>query len=204
MDLLAVLRIAARRWYLLLPLIVLSLMGSRVVYDQVQPGYQVAAVMPILAPYVRSSQEADQLGRNTFLDLRVTSNILGTLGDSADTRNTVETKGGDPNYKISSTDGVITITVSTDSPERALKTYSLVGDILSMRLDELQESTGTPPQFRVTVSKVLQPTGALTSASGRQRAVIASLALGLVLSIATCVFVDYLLSRRRPNNSQRQ
>lgn len=201
MDLLAVLRIAARRWYLLVPLIILSVVASRAVYGQVRPSYEIEAVLPITAPYVQTSEAADRLGRNTFLDLRVTSSIMASLGDSADIRHAIEEQGGDPEYEIGSDAGVITVSVSTDSPERALTTYRLVGETLSVRLDKLQESTGAPPEFRVTINKILQPTGALISTSGRERAVIASLALGLVLSIAACVFVDYLLTRRRPKDS---
>lgn len=197
MDLLGALRIAVRRWYILAPLVALSVLGSLGVRDQVKPSYDIDGVLPIVAPYVSTQEAADQLNRNNFLDLGTTSSVMASLGNSAEIRRTVEAQGGDPNYEIAAESGALTIAVSTGSLERALATYRLVGAELGARLDNLQRSTGVPVAFRVTISDALQPTGALASTTGSNRAMIASLGLGLVLSLAICVFVDFLPARRQ-------
>ncbi len=197
MDLLAAVRIAIRRWYILAPLVVLSVLGSLAVRDQVQPSYEISGVLPIVSSYVSTQEATDQLNRNSFVDVSGTSGIMATLGDSAEIRRAVEERGGAPNYVISSASGAITVAVRTDSIARALATYRIVREELGARLDTLQRSTGVPAAFRVTISDALAPTGGLASVTGSSRAMIASLGLGLVLSFATCVFIDYLLSRRR-------
>ena len=202
MDLLAAIRIAVRRWYILAPLIVLSMLGSLAVRDQVQPSYEIDGVLPIVSSYVSTQEATDQLNRNSFVDVGGTSAIMATLGDSAEIRRAVEERGGDPSYVIGSASGAITVAVRTDSITRALATYQIVREELGVRLDTLQRSTGVPAAFRVTISDALAPTGGLASVTGRNRAMIASLGLGLVLSFATCVFIDYLLSRRRRGASR--
>ena len=197
MDLLAAIRIAIRRWYILAPLVVLCVLGSLAVRGQVQPSYEIDGILPIVSSYVSTKEAADQLNRNSFVDVGGTSAIMATLGDSAEIRRAVEERGGDPGYVIGSASGAITVAVRTDSVTRALDTYRIVREELGIRLDTLQRSTGVPAAFRVTISDALAPTGGLASFTGSNRAMIASLGLGLVLSFATCVFIDYLLSRRR-------
>jgi hypothetical protein len=197
MDLLGAIRIAIRRWYILAPLVVLSVFGSLAVRDQIQPSYEIDGVLPIVAPFVSTQEAADQLARNNFLDLGATSAVMASLGDSAEIRQVVEERGGDPDYEIASASGALTIAISTDGAERALATYRLVGEELRVRLDALQGSTGVPAAFRVSISDALEPAGAVASTSDRKRAVLASLTLGLVVSLATCVFADHLLSQRR-------
>lgn len=202
MDLLAAIRIAVRRWYILAPLVVLSVLGSLAVGDQIQPSYEVDGVLPIVTSYVSTQEATDQLKRNYFVDVGGTSGIMATLGDSTEVRRAVEERRGDPGYVIGSTSGAITFKVRTDSSERALATYRIVREELGVRLDTLQRSTGVPAAFRVTISDALAPTGGLASFTGKNRAMIASLGLSLVLSFATCVFIDYLLSRRRRGASR--
>ena len=196
-DLLAVLRVAARRWYILLPLLVLGTVGGWAVSQKVSPKYQIEAVLPISAPYTDSDDASNQLLRNPFNDIVTTSKILGLLGDSPDVRSAVEDGGGDPDYEITGEGGVLSLTVRTDSPERTLATYGLISDALGTRLDALQADAGVPPAFRVTIRNVLRPAQAEESLGNRQRVLIASVALGGTLSIAICVFADYVLTRRR-------
>ncbi|MGH4023613.1 MAG: hypothetical protein ACRDRV_03415 [Pseudonocardiaceae bacterium] len=196
MDLLAAIRIAVRRWYILVPLVVLSVLGSLAVRNQVQPSYEIEGVLPIVPPYVSTQEATDQLERNKFVDVSGTSSIMATLGDSAEIRRAVEERGGDAGYVIAAASGAVTVTIRTDSVERALATFRLVREELGSRLDTLQRSTGVPAAFRVTISDALAPTGGLASATGSNRAMMASLGLGLILSLAACVFIDYLLSRR--------
>lgn len=202
MDLLAAIRIAVRRWYILAPLVVLSALGGLAVRDQIQPSYEIDGVLPIVSPYVSTQEASDQLKRNNFVEVGGTSGLIATLGDSTEVRRAVDERGGDPGYVIGSTSGAITLKVRTDSVERGLATYRIVREELGVRLDTLQRSTGVPAAFRVIISDALAPTGGLASVTGSNRAMIASLGLGLVLSFATCVFVDYLISRRQRGASR--
>lgn len=196
MDLLAAVRIAVRRWYLLMPLLMLSALGSLAVRNQIQPNYEIDGLMPIVSSYVSTQEASDQLKRNTFAEVGGTSGIMALLGDSAEVRRAVEERGGDAGYVVGSSSGAITVKVRTDSVERALATYRLLREELNVRLDTLQRATGAPAAYRVTITDALAPTGGLASFTGRSRAMLASLGLGLVLSFAACVFLDYLLSRR--------
>ncbi|HEU0086633.1 MAG TPA: hypothetical protein VFQ77_03110 [Pseudonocardiaceae bacterium] len=197
MDLLAVLRVAVQRWYILVPLLVLSVFSSWGVAQQVKPTYEIQGILTVSAPYVASEDDAKVLAGNTFLDYTNTANIMAALADSPQTRSMVEAKGFNPDYKVLVQGSVVTATVSEDSPERSLAAYRLIAETIRGRLDTLQAQAGVPPGFRIVATDVLQPQGAQEVLGNRQRVLIASAALGGVLSIAVCVFVDYLLTRRQ-------
>ncbi|HET9257178.1 MAG TPA: hypothetical protein VFO16_18535 [Pseudonocardiaceae bacterium] len=198
MDLLAALRIALRRWYILIPLIALTALGGLAVRTQIKPSWEVDGLLPIVTPYVSTQEASDQLKHNTLIDAGGTSTLMGLLGDSPEVRQAVEKRGGDANYVVSASSGSITVKIKTDSVARALATYQILRDELNIRLDALQRSIGVPGAYRATISDALAPTGGLSSNTGRTRAMLGSLGLGIALSFATCVFADYLLTRRRP------
>lgn len=198
MDLLAVLKVAGRRWYILLPLLVLSIVGSWSVSQQVKPAYEIEGILTVSAPYVSSQEEQQVLAGNTFLDYTNTANVMAALLDSPQIRSMVEAATFDPDYEVQANGSVVTVTVSEDQPERSLAAYRLIVDTLRGRIDTLQAEARVPPQFRIMVTDVLQPQGAQEALGNRQRVLIASVAMGGILSIAICVFADYLLTRRRP------
>lgn len=197
MDLLAVLRISVRRWYILLPLLVLSLAGAWSVAQQVKPAYKLDGILTSSAPYVASESQANLLSGNVFLDYNNTANIMAATADSPEVRTKLKATGADPNYTVQSEGSVVKVGVSEASPEQALATYRTLLDTLNARLDVLQAQAAIPPAFRVKVADALQPQGAQESMGNRQRVLLASAALGGILSIAICVFADYLLIRRR-------
>lgn len=197
MDLLGVLRVAVRRWYILIPLLVLSVAGGWGVSQQVKPTYEIQGILTVTAPYVSTGEEARVLSGNTFLDYNNTAAIMAALADSPQIRSMVETDGFNSGYKIQANGSVVTVTVSEESPEQALAAYRLITETLRGRLDMLQGEAKVPPDSRIVVADVLRPRGAQETLGNRQRVLLASVALGGVLSIAICVFADYLLTRRR-------
>lgn len=197
MDLLAVLRVAGRRWYILLPLLFLSIVGAWTVSEQVKPAYELEGILTINVPYVASEEQANLLSGNVFLDYNNTANIMAAIADSPEVRNMIKTAGSDPDYDILAEGSVVTVGVSESSPQQALATYRMIIETLDVRLDALQAQAAIPPGMRVKVADVLQSQGAQESLGNRQRVLLASVALGAILSIAICVFTDYLLTRRR-------
>lgn len=197
MDLLGVLRVAVRRWYILIPLLVLSVAAGWGVSQQVKPTYEIQGILTVSAPYVSTGEEAKVLSGNTFLDYNNTAAIMAALADSPQIRSMVETAGFNSGYKIQANGSVVTVAVSEESPEQALAAYRLITETLRGRLDILQADARVPPDSRIVVADVLRPSGAQETLGNRQRVLLASVALGGVLSIAICVFADYLLTRRR-------
>lgn len=186
-----------RRWYILFPLLALSVVGAWTVSQQVKPAYELEGILTINVPYVASPTEANLLSGNAFLDYNNTANIMATIADSPEVRNMVKTAGSDPDYDILATGSVVKVGLSEASPERALATYRMIIETLEARLDSLQGQAAIPPALRVRVADVLQPQGAQETLGNRQRVLLASAALGAILSIAICIFADYLLARRR-------
>ena len=201
MDLLAVLRVAARRWYILLPLLALSVIGGAAVSQQVKASYELTGILTISAPYVASKNDQELLSGNIFLDYNNTANIVGATADSPEVRTKIEAAGSNPDYKVQVSGSVVTVAISEDSAKRALDTYQMIIETLNARLDALQEQARVPPTLRVTVADILQPQGAQETVGNRQRVLLASVALGAILSIAICTFVDYLLAHRRPGRA---
>lgn len=203
MDLLAVLGVAVRRWYILLPLLALSIVGASTVSQQVKPKYELEGILTISVPYVASREEANLLSGNVFLDYNNTANIMAAIASSPEVRNMIKTAGSDPNYDVLAAGSVVKVGMSEGSPEQALATYRMLIETLDVRLDALQAQASIPSASRVTVADVLQPQGAQESLGNRLRVLLASAALGAILSIAICIFVDFLLTRRRSGRAVR-
>lgn len=203
MDLLAVLKVAMYRWYILLPLLALSVVGAWTVSQEVKPVYQLEGILTVNTPFVASQEQAELLSGNVFADYNNTANIMATIADSSEVRNTIGTAGSDPDYDVQVQGAVVKVGVTEDSPEKALATYRIIIDILNVRLDGLQAQAAVPAALRVTVADILQPQGAQETLKNQQRVLLASVALGAILSIAICIFVDYLLTRRRSGRALR-
>ena len=197
MDLLGVLRVTARRWYVLLPILALCVIGSWAVSRQVAPTYEVQAILPLTTPYVGSDEAASSLAGNGFTDLVTTASMMAAIGDSPDVREEVEESNGNSEYEIGADGALVSVIISGETPQTAFQTYNALREALDRRLAALQEAAGVPTGFRVVFSDAVTPGLAKQTVGSRQRALIASLGLGVILSLATSVLADHVLSRRR-------
>jgi len=198
MDLFGIFRIAVKRWYVLLGALLVTVGLGFVAASQVAPTFQVGGVLVVNIPYAADDGAAARLAGNPYFDTRTAASVLASLGESPDVRNVVIGGGGNGDYIVGLDSGrpVLMVTITDKSEQVGLKTYELLGKELGRRLAQLQEDKKIPPEFRVTVDDVLQPKEGTASTGSRTKVLLASVAMGVVLALGLCVYVDYLMRRR--------
>ncbi|GAA3554024.1 hypothetical protein GCM10022222_42110 [Amycolatopsis ultiminotia] len=198
MDLFGIFRIALRRWYVLVAALVVTGLLGFVAASQVAPSYSVDGVLVVNIPYAQDETAAARLAGNPYYDTRTAASVMGSIADSPDLRDFVAGGGGSPDYVINVDSGrpLLLITITAQSQQATLSTYTLLWKELERRMQALQDVKQIPGQFRVTVDDALQPKEAAESTGSRAKVLLAALAIGVVLALGLSVYVDYLMRRR--------
>lgn len=138
MDLMVVLRVLIRRWTVILPVLLASLLVAYLVQSQSGPWYQADGVLVLTAPRESLSRVPPELDPVTLAQLI-------TLEGTAETRNfTVNSLGGS-NYAVE--------TVASTA-EQAIDGTAMVLDMLSSRIRASQESVGLPEGDMVELRQI--------------------------------------------------
>lgn len=182
---------AFRRWYVLIPLLLLSLAAAFLIGARSQSEYEVSGavmlVVPAENPYPSNPYAADSAVQ-----------ILGIKASSSSTRRAFAAQGLSSQYEIVYDDDtpVMTFTVTGDNEETALRTGERLVAHLTTTLAQSQADYGIPRRSRVKVTTVDAP-DVVNPAEGGTLRVTAMLALvGVVFSFAVAVVVDAILARR--------
>lgn len=193
MDLVALMRIALRRWRLLVPLLVLSGGLGFLASVTVAPTYQVDGLVRVAFPFSTNETAARFIQSNPYYDTYSAALVLGQAGASVDLANDVAAAGGGAAFVVDASVGRSIIVVTVTGPDEAetIETYGIVVRELQQRLDLLQEDKDIPAPYRITADDVAKPQNAALSTSSRTKVLIASVALGGMLSLALALVVDH-------------
>lgn len=210
MDLIDVIRICARRWYVLLPLVLASAGLAYQAYSQAKPVYYTNAVVGLAPPNNRTWQLPDGTptpvnglleggGPNLIANLT----ILG-LKDAAVTARVVE-GGGSPAYGVKmfpvaeNAPQVPLIMIETTQPTADLsaKTIELVVGQSSSVLKATQQQAGVGEAQMVKPILAAAPAEPKMGTPSRTKASLGIFLGGFGLSVIVTVLVDIAMSRRR-------
>src|SRR5688572_29378375 len=97
MDLVDLVRIAVRRWYIAVPGVLLTLIASVVVYSSVALTYRSSGSVLLFAPRVANVSENRLLGFNS---LTVPASIVSEVVGQRATRERLASEGASPNYQL--------------------------------------------------------------------------------------------------------
>lgn len=181
---------ALRRWYVLLPLLALSLTAAYLVGARAQAEYEVnGAVMLVVPPQRYPNPYADDYA----------SEILGIRVGSSSTREDFESQGLSGEYEIDyeRRSPIMSIKVVSSSEAVAVKTAEEIIGYLDDVLEAAQEVREVPKGAQVTLEVVDAPDTAEPVVSGRLRVTGMVAVAGGILSLACAVFLDAILIRRR-------
>jgi TRAP-type uncharacterized transport system fused permease subunit len=200
----------ARRWYVLLPLLLIVGWFSYSAYSSVKPVYYSNAVIGLAPPSTRvdNMPPGIPLPRNGLLDIGGASLIanmaaVGLREPSAIDR--VVAAGGLPTY-VSGMFPVpgtmpqlplIMIEASDADPDAVTRTLELVIAQAEVTLRTLQQEASVPEDQMVAPFVVSPPSAPAEGMPTRTRSTIAIFVAGAGLSVIVTVLVDVLLGRRR-------
>jgi hypothetical protein len=209
-DLFDAVRSCFRRWYVILPLLVITAWYSHHLYASVKPVYYSSAVIGLAAPSFRveASTAGQPLSRNGLLDvggpaLIANLSALGLRQPSVVDR--VVAAGGLPDYgarlfpvpPTAPPIPLVMIEETSADPAAVRKTLELVIAAMPAMLRSLQEGASVPEDQMVHAFVVSPPSDPAAAMPKRTRATISIFVAGLGLTVVFTVLVDVLLVRRR-------
>ncbi|BCJ66782.1 hypothetical protein [Polymorphospora rubra] len=203
MDLLDLLRLMVRRWYVAAPVVVLTLGAALVVGSSIQPEYKTSAavllVPPTTNPPAPAPNASPQPG-NPWLKVGevAMAQAVQISVSAADARQKVQAAGGDPGYEIGlvNRSSIVTVDVTATTHEAALATVIAVTKLISDEVSESQEAYKPKAGEEIT-TEILDPGTEITpSRSNVLRAQIVVVAIGLLFTAVAAVVYDAIQRRR--------
>jgi capsular polysaccharide biosynthesis protein len=211
MDLVSTARIVRRRWYAAVVGVVCTLIGTAVVLTMA-PTYEATSVLVLLAPNTPSAATttpgAAPAPVNPYQafdsSITITADLMSTQVMQPRVVDELVRRGASPDYTVATdpdTGGpTVTITAEAATGQQAVATTRLVSAEFRRQLTERQAQAGAPRSSLITASPVVTPTSADRLVSGRIRALVAVLGVGMVLSIGLALVAEAValgLERRR-------
>lgn len=197
MDLIDLLRIGLRRWYVAVPAVLLVLAGSLLARSSVELTYKSTGSLLLFAP---REPDASKNRILAFNSLEVPASVAAQVVGDAVTRERVEARGGSKSYELGldpANPAPLVLVVATGTLDQAQPTVQLVLDEVSADLERRQTALGAPPETWITTEVVTPPTEPEPQNGSRTRAFIAVFLVGLALAAGLTIAVDLLLDRRR-------
>ncbi|MEH1013935.1 hypothetical protein V6U90_12610 [Micromonospora sp. CPCC 206060] len=210
MDLLDLLRLMFRRWYVTVPVLLGALGAATGLGISIQPEYKTSAAVLLVPPTTAvpaPAPGASPQPGNPWL--RVGENAMAQAvqisASSHDFRTRVEAAGGDPDYEVGlvTRSSILTIEVTAATRAEAAATVAAVTRLIS---DEVagRQAEYRPRAGEQITTEVLDPgRNVVPSRSNVLRAQIVVAGVGALLAAALAVAFD-ALARRRSGTGQRR
>lgn len=207
-DLWEALVIMARRWYVTLPLVVLTAVAVVLVGSRVEPTYSAGGTLLFVGPnQVDIGEDGEQVLEFTNPLLRFSGSIqttaraIGLAVSSGRTASELDDRGLSGEYTVGVDNRVpiMSLDVTDDDPDVVLETLEGLVGVVQEELTTRQDALDAPPNQRVGFQVLSQPEQARASYGPRNRLRLVTLALGLALAGGAAFAVEGLARlRRRP------
>lgn len=215
MDLVKIMQVAWRRWYVVAVGIVVTAIGGLAVLSM-PPTYEATSVLVLLPPNTPPAVATPTAGEPAPINpyqafdgsITITAELMSTQLTQPSVVDALVQAGATPDYTVATdpeTGGpTVTITAKTRSASQAIATTRLVSEEFRRRLTERQRAAGAPADSLITASAVVTPAHADKLVSGRNRALVAVAAVGAVISIVAALVVDHIAAARRAKRDDRE
>lgn len=190
-DLLTVLRVLVRRFYIVIPVLVIGGATATSIAQDAEPVYTSSASV-ILLPQTPVVEEP-QAPANPYMDfnssLVMTAQVLAEVHETDATGRSAATE-----LTVEAADRLPTLTITATGPSRDAVTGSVtaVMERLGTTLDGLQERAGVPATQRIRSSVLAEPAVPEASTSHVTRAVVMIAALALFAAVSLALVVESL------------
>lgn len=210
MDLFDVVKACLRRWYVFLPLVLISVGAAVQVYKSIQPVYYANSVVG-LAPansQVQFAAPGSGLPRNGLMESAGPSfvaqlAVLAMKDPGVVAR--VVAEGGQPNYEVKmfpvlpNSPQLPLIMVEATEPDAASaqKTVQVASQQVPAALRQVQAQAGVPDELHVRGISPAPPSPPVAASPSRTKSAVAIVFSGVLLSVLAAVIVDTVFSRRK-------
>jgi hypothetical protein len=202
-DLWDLIRVGARRWYVLLPLLVITGAAAVTVQDGVEPEYVAKSTVLVQdTPRATPLPAGQQALENpvSALGMTVEAQALAVKAVSGEVRGTLRAQNLATTYTVEVLNDrvpILTVTARANSAALATATLTSVVNSLDADLQTQQANVGTNASTRVTLNRLDGIGTAARDKAGEKRALFITLAVGVILALLVTVIVDVALRSRR-------
>lgn len=204
MDFLTAVKVVVRRWYVVLPVMLVSAVITAGVVQNVPPAYQSAGSVLLASPGMAREDGAPAINPFANIDYSssVVAGIVAQLMESKEVRERLVEAGADPDYIVGTPTGsnapVLGIESTAATAELSVQTVQIVMTGIQQELETRQRDAGGPPHTWIRAIVLTTPTEADVVVSGKIRALAALAALGLVAAVSLAFLVESIgVGRRR-------
>jgi capsular polysaccharide biosynthesis protein len=191
-------KLLVRRWWVAVPLILLTAVGAVGLAATIKPDYIADSYITMVGP--RGTQAEGVASRNPWLQsglVALGSAAIYSTQDASVVDRMVK-QGFSDNFTLAF-DGntpIIKIEVTAASKAQAKGTVDYVADLFSQSVKLLQAESGPRDDEYITTRRLDQGDNLKSSTTKLKRAVIAIVGAGLLMTIAATAIVDTILQRR--------
>ncbi|GAA3748313.1 hypothetical protein GCM10022225_35380 [Plantactinospora mayteni] len=203
MDLLDLLKLMFRRWYVSAPIVVVTLGAALAFGLAIQPEYKTEVAILLVPPTTSAAAPASNATpRPGNPWLRIGENAMAQavqISTSAhDARTKIAAAGGDPDYEVGlvTRSSILTVAVTAATEESARKTVEAVTTLIHDEVAGQQAQYKPNPGEQIT-TEVLDPgLNIVQSRSNVLRAQVVIAAIGILLAAVGAVVYDAVARRR--------
>jgi hypothetical protein len=208
MDFWKTMGVLLRRWYVSVPVFVLSVVAGAGVFLAVPTQYESTGTIVLTAPTaggVTAATPAQRTGPgNPLLDfegsLTITTQLLIQSLSSPTVQNQIAAQGGVSTFQAGDgqTGGPFVVIIA-DAKSKAVaeKTVNLALKFAENELNTRQKTLNAPPSTYIGTQVVVAPTPADTKLGGKVRGGGVAFALGLIVSLAAAFAADSVMTNRK-------
>jgi hypothetical protein len=207
MDLVTALRLMARRWMVVVPVLILTAVAVVVGASKVAPSFQARASVLVLP---LASESTGPTGANPYSDYggqRLAVSHLVSLADSASFAREVVGRDEIGTFELTpqADVGLIDIVVTGPSSAETLATMERLIVLLETSLGNLQQEINAPADTWVEMRRLDNPEEAVQLAGSRNRVVVAISAVGVLAAVGAAFAVEGMAGRRdKPERKKRR
>lgn len=198
MDAVELLRVVLRRWYVVLPVLLLTGAGAFFAGNAVTADYEAKAALLLLGPSVAATESGGAfVNPYRTAGTNATADALDIVADSTTTQLLmVEAGHDDVTYEVRADNSIMEIVVVGSSPAESVAAVEFLQQYLETQLEQRQDAVDAPTDQRLAFD-VLAAAGTSTAiVEGVSRIRVAVLGAGGLLALALAVLADRLARRR--------
>ena len=200
MDLVTILRILIRRWYVAIPMFALSAVALYGLVGTGPSGYQANASGVLLPPASVNATTGDT-AVNPYLQFQGSQSVVARLlvGRliSPGSAELLKADGVKPGYSVSSDDVVILFSATESDSALSVESTEKLTAFAKKTLHDMQLDVGAPPDQLLTLSPVNVPTTGAAQYGSKVKQGIALAAVLFGLSLAVVFSVEGWSRKRR-------
>ncbi|MEU9350513.1 O-antigen ligase family protein [Streptomyces griseoloalbus] len=195
--------ILRRRWYVMVPLTLLSLLGGTYLYATVPVSYQSQSSVALLdsSAVARLAPTFGNPISNAGGSLIVTADILIRTLESSDAAKELHSRGVTDPYTAGFAPGsespLLLLSVTGTDREKVLEETDTLTTFAGEQLTALQEAAKVPPAYVVETAPVVLPQTPVAESKGRYQGVAAVVILGVVSAFLLSILMEGVAVVRR-------